>query len=70
MRKEQLHLWISELDYQLLKALAQQEDEPVTRIVRRLIRQYLNSLNEQGQLNMARSPIVSAKPGMNHPRQR
>jgi hypothetical protein len=37
-RRYQLHLWISQKEYSTLKALAQEEDEPMTRIVRRLIR--------------------------------
>lgn len=34
----QLHLWISQKEYSTLKAIARKEDEPMTRIVRRLIR--------------------------------
>lgn len=37
-RRYQLHLWISQKEYSILKALSQEEDEPMTRIVRRLIR--------------------------------
>jgi len=37
-RRYQLHLWISQKEYSILKALAREEDEPMTRIVRRLIR--------------------------------
>ena len=35
-RRYQLHLWINEREYTLLKSLAESEDEPMSRIVRRL----------------------------------
>ena len=35
-RRYQLHLWINEREYALLKSLAESQDEPMSRIVRRL----------------------------------
>lgn len=43
-KRYQLHLWIGQRDYATLKAMAREEDEPMARIVRRLIR----SLQTQG----------------------
>jgi hypothetical protein len=37
--RRQLHVWISVRDYTFLKTLAKEEEEPVTRIIRRLIRE-------------------------------
>lgn len=39
LNRHQLHLWIGEKDYRFLQKLAGREDEPMSRIVRRLIRQ-------------------------------
>lgn len=39
LNRHQLHLWIGEKDYRFLQKLAGSEDEPMSRIVRRLIRQ-------------------------------
>ncbi len=36
-RRHQLHLWINEREYTLLKSLAELQEEPMSRIVRRLI---------------------------------
>jgi hypothetical protein len=38
-RRYQLHLWINEREYTLLKSLAESQDEPMSRIVRRLFGQ-------------------------------
>ena len=38
-RRYQLHLWISEREYSLLKSLAESQDEPMSRIVRRMFGQ-------------------------------
>jgi len=38
-RRYQLHLWISEKEYTMLKELAELHDEPMSRIVRRLFSQ-------------------------------
>ena len=38
-RRYQLHLWISEREYMMLKELAELHDEPMSRIVRRLFSQ-------------------------------
>lgn len=38
-RRYQLHLWVSEREYALLKSLAESQDEPMSRIVRRLFGQ-------------------------------
>jgi hypothetical protein len=35
----QLHLWIGEKDYNFLRNVAEAEEEPMARIIRRLIRQ-------------------------------
>lgn len=45
-RRYQLHLWISEKEYIMLKEAAELHDEPMSRIVRRLFTQ-LKSLNER-----------------------
>lgn len=37
--RHQLHLWISDAEYTFLRKLARTEDEPIARLVRRLIRQ-------------------------------
>jgi hypothetical protein len=39
----QLHLWITERDFRFLQQLAGEEEEPVAKIVRRLIRQLRKS---------------------------
>jgi hypothetical protein len=36
-RRHQLHLWINEREYTLLKSLAELQEEPMSRVVRRLI---------------------------------
>ncbi|HLJ91186.1 MAG TPA: hypothetical protein VKZ53_30585 [Candidatus Angelobacter sp.] len=38
--RRQLHLWIPEKDFLFLHCLAGEEEEPVAKIVRRLIRQF------------------------------
>jgi hypothetical protein len=38
-RRYQLHLWINEREYTLLKNLAESQDEPMSRIVRRMFGQ-------------------------------
>ena len=38
-RRYQLHLWISEKEYTMLRELAELHDEPMSRIVRRLFTQ-------------------------------
>lgn len=45
-RRYQLHLWISEKEYTMLKQAAELHDEPMSRIVRRLFSQ-LKYLNER-----------------------
>ena len=45
-RRYQLHLWISEKEYTMLKEAAELHDEPMSRIVRRLFSQ-LKYLNER-----------------------
>jgi hypothetical protein len=35
-RRYQLHLWINEREYTLLKSLSESQEEPMSRIVRRL----------------------------------
>ena len=35
----QLHLWLGEKEYKLLQKLSKEEDEPMSRILRRMIRQ-------------------------------
>jgi hypothetical protein len=44
-RRYQLHLWINEREYTFLKHLAESEDEPMSRIVRRSLG-YLKHLIE------------------------
>lgn len=36
-RRYQLHLWISEREYTLLKSIAESQEEPMSRVVRRLL---------------------------------
>lgn len=40
LKWHQFHLWIGSDDYSFLEKLAKQEEEPIARIVRRLIRQF------------------------------
>jgi hypothetical protein len=40
LKWHQFHLWIGSDDYSFLEQLAKQEEEPIARIVRRLIRQF------------------------------
>lgn len=42
--KRQMHFWITTLDYEFLRNIAEEEDESMTRILRRIIRQYRKSL--------------------------
>lgn len=42
-RRRQLHLWVTEADYQCLRSLAEAEDEPMSRILRACIRQLVKS---------------------------
>lgn len=37
-RRHQVHFWLALNDYQFLQSLARQEEEPMSRIIRRLIR--------------------------------
>jgi hypothetical protein len=37
----QLHLWLGKKEYLLLQEISKEEDEPMSRILRRLIRQSL-----------------------------
>lgn len=39
--REQLHIWIHAKDHLALKAVAEDNDEPVAALIRRLIRHYL-----------------------------
>ena len=45
-RRHQLHLWISEKEYTMLKELAELHEEPMSRIIRRLFTQ-LKHLQER-----------------------
>lgn len=47
-RRYQLHLWISEREYTLLKSLAESQDEPMSRIVRRLFGQLRPLVDREG----------------------
>jgi len=38
----QLHLWLGKKEYLLLQEMSKKEDEPMSRILRRLIRQSLS----------------------------
>lgn len=42
MKREQLHIWISSEEHRALNACSKCHDEPVARLVRRVIRIYLN----------------------------
>jgi len=42
-RRRQIHLWISEADYQCLRSLAEAEAEPMSRILRVCIRQLVRN---------------------------
>ena len=57
MRREQLHIWIKDEEHRALREFARFNDEPVSRIVRRLIRQYLRT-NELPPIGV--SPIAPA----------
>ena|SRR5437899_8505674 len=46
-RRYQLHLWINEREYTLLKSLAESQEEPMSRIVRRLF-SHLRHLVDRG----------------------
>jgi hypothetical protein len=48
VRRYQLHLWISEKEYMFLRALAEQEDEPMAMTVRRMIRRWQRTLAQRG----------------------
>jgi hypothetical protein len=37
-RRYQVHFWIAERDYRLLRSIAREEEETISRILRRLIR--------------------------------
>lgn len=50
-RRFQVHFWISERDYIFLRTFAQQEDEPMARVMRRLIR----NLRSNAELNDAKA---------------
>lgn len=39
----QLHLWLGEKEYRLLQELSREEDEPMSRILRRMIRQLVTN---------------------------
>jgi hypothetical protein len=39
IKRHQLHLWIGHQEYAFLRTLARVDDEPMARIIRRLIRQ-------------------------------
>jgi hypothetical protein len=43
MLRHQLHLWVRPEDYRALRRLAEYADEPITTIVRRLIRDYVKN---------------------------
>src|SRR6185312_12965042 len=57
-RRHQVHFWLTLNDYQFLQSLARQEEEPMSRIIRRLIR----TLRQQadGRLFIA----AAAKPAL------
>jgi hypothetical protein len=40
-RRRQLHFWIGEREYQFLCSLAEIEEEPLSSLLRRLIRQHM-----------------------------
>lgn len=46
-RRYQLHLWINEREYRLLKSLAESQEEPMSRIVRRSFG-YLKHIYDRG----------------------
>ena len=48
VKREQLHLWIRQEEHLALKLCSEADDVPVTRIVRRLIRDYLHSRSMRG----------------------
>lgn len=50
-RRFQVHFWINERDYIFLRTFAQQEDEPMARVMRRLIR----NLRSNAELNDAKT---------------
>ena len=43
-RRHQLHFWVGHHEYAFLRKLARSDDEPMSRIVRRLIRQLRSTL--------------------------
>jgi len=48
-RRYQLHVRISEREYALLKDLAGKEDQPMTQVVRRMIRQWLHDMQNRAR---------------------
>jgi len=48
-RRRQIHLWISESDYQSLRGLGEAEGEPMSRILRIWIRQLVRNAKIAGQ---------------------
>ncbi len=49
-QRYQVHFWIGSKEYNFLKAQARAQDEPMARIVRRLIRQLRVAAEKTGQL--------------------
>ena len=43
-QRKQMHFWITELDYQFLRSIAEQGDESMTRVLRRIIRDYRKNI--------------------------
>lgn len=47
-RRHQVHFWLAASDYQFLQTLAKEEEEPMSRIIRRLIRHLRSSVSDHG----------------------
>ena len=54
----QIHLWISESDYLLLHEQAAEEQDSVSAILRRLIRNERHRLRDEGQRGPSQASVV------------